>query len=492
MSTRTISSLAALIALAAGSGALAEPAGAYLESTTYPIRVFYDVDTEPAADDALALAEDAWAQEVVGMEFSPPLRTVGVDDDVQVGFDLVLDNSIGGAATYMITADNPDTAITDCATVGVVNPSALTTLTLLEMGVLHIFNHNALHATDCIEPQNPAYDMFSAAVEVAIMGADHPYWIMMTIGELPTFQAHPWYSIDAVPASGSELFYTYGSALFPMLVDEVWGDGDGLLLSSIWARTAQDGTITSFSPMPVADVENEPDFLDAIAAEATAQGSSFDEAFVLLTEYRFFVGTDDDGAHFDLAAAWEGGEVKRDTQLVASDLPVEGGAPEHLVAEYGASYVEIDPAGLPSPQEAIVSFSGNTAKAWAASLYLVPADGAATIVPISLDADRSGEAAIEDASAWSRIVLAVANLGDGAHDADDGDWGDENGDYAYSIATPGYGDPDAGADGGDADADADTDAGADAGQGSGSSGCGCMVSGPAPSSLLTALLAACL
>lgn len=487
MSREPLSVIAALIAVAAGASALAEPPGSYLESATLPIRVFYDDDTAGAAAGILAEAEEAWAAEVDGLGFAPPLRLVGAEDDVQEGFDLVLDPTLPGVASYEVQSNHAETAITDCPTVAYVNPDYLTSDEMLQMGVVHVFNHNSLHAVDCIEPPVPAYDMFAVATEVVVMGSGHMYWLM---SELPAFQNHPWYSLDAY--STADVFYSYGSGFFLLFLDEVYGAGDGALLPAIWARTAQDGNVTSWTgPTCEADVENQPEFLDAMAAELEAQGSSFDEAFVLFTEYRFFVGNDDDGAHLGEAGEWGGSEVARDTELVSADLPLEGAAPAHGVAEYGASYVEIDPAGLPSPQEATISFAGNPAKAWAASLFLVPAEGAATIVPFALDADQAGEVTVDDASAWSMVVLAAANLGDGDHDANLADWDDEDGDYAYSIATPGFdGLEDAGVDGG-GDSDSDTDGDADAGaDGSGSSGCGCRtVIAPAAIGLLARLLA---
>ena len=492
MSKGTLFVLAASTVLAAAAGALAEPPGPYLESATYPIRVFHDDDTADAAIEVLAAAEAAWVAQVEELGFAPPLRQVGVDDDVQEGLDIVLDTGLPGVAAYEIEGNNLETPSADCPTFGFINSDYMTSAEMLEMTTVHVLNHGSLHAVDCIEPVAPAYDMFAVATEVVVMGTDHFYWLM---SELPAFQAHPWFSLDQV--SSAEVFYAYGSGFFLMFLDEVYGGGDGALLPAIWERTAQDGNLTSWAGGTCsADVENEPDYFDAIAAELETQSASFDEAFVLFTEYRFFVGNDADGAHLGGADGWSGSEVARDTQLTVADLPLEGGAPAFDVAEYGASYVEIDPAGLPSPQAATISFAGNPAKAWAASLFLVPADGAATIVPIDLDADQEGEVAVEDASAWSLIVLAATNLGDGDHDPDATDWSTVDGDYEYSIATPGFdGDADAGADGGDADADTDTDAdsGADAGQGAGSSGCGCaVVSGIETPSLIAALLDACL
>jgi hypothetical protein len=500
MLKRTSFALAAMTVMTAGAGAAAEPSGPYLESATLPIRVFYGDDTAAAAPDILAEAEAMWAAEIDGLGFAPPLRQVGVDDTVQEGLDLVLDATLPGVATYDVEGNNPDTATADCPTVGYVNPTYMTTEEMLEMTVIHILNHGSLHAVDCIEPPSPSYDMFAVATEVTVMGPGHMYWMM---SELPAFQAHPGFSLDQM--SMAEAFYAYGSALYLLFLDEVYGDADGAILPAVWALAAQDGNITSWTGGACeADVENEPDFLDAVAASLDAHGSSFDEAFVLFTEYRFFIGADDDGAHWADVADWGGGEVARDTTLTVADLPLAGGAPASEIAEYGSSYVEIDPAGLPSPQAATITFAGNPAKTWAASLFLVPAEGAATIVPIALDADQAGAAEIEDASAWSRMVLAVANLGDGDHDADAMDWSTIDGDYAYSIATPGFGDgEDAGVDGGDADSDtdadtdgdtdtdADADGGADAGQGAGSSGCGCSaISRPAPTALLAALFAA--
>lgn len=88
------------------------------------------------------------------------------------------------------------------------------------------------------------------------------------------------------------------------------------LLAELWSYSAQDGTITG------GDGENEPDYLDAIDLGLRDHDASLDEAWVAFSTARWFVGTNDDGAHITGARAWSGGEPFVDSAWTAADLPL--------------------------------------------------------------------------------------------------------------------------------------------------------------------------
>ena len=467
--------------------ARAEPPGDVLASGSYPIRIFYQDDTADFAAGALEQAEAAWADaiDVVGM--TPPLRMVA--DQVEEGFDVGLDLELPGVGTYEVLGNHDDTTQADCPTLAWFNPLASPSAEILTMTMHHLLTRQSLRAVDCIEPFKPAYDMFAVAFGVYYMGPDHPYWMAY---ELPAFQASPWKSIDYLGTTAEEAFYAYGCALFTLFLDETFGAGDGVLLQDIWNLTAQDGVITSWSgPMVTADVDNEPDYLDAIAATLEDEGSSFDEAFIEFVEWRFFMGADDDGAHSSHAADWTGGETTRDSTHGASDLPAIDVGCANNVAEYGSTYIQVDPSGLDGVDELTFEFDGNPEKSWWAGLFLIPETGAASVEEIELTDEYAGELVLPDPSSHSQIIMAVANLGDGEHDADDDDTSTFNGDFTYSITWPGAdadSDTDSDADT-DTDADADGDADGGAADSEDSSGCGCRATGraTAPISLTASL-----
>jgi hypothetical protein len=452
--------------------AAAEPPGDVAESSLYPIRIFHEEELAGSVEEVIAASDAAWEHLVIDVGMPAPLTLFG--EIAGNGFDVVLDGGLPGAGTYEILGDNPATAAADCAVLAYLNPLAMSVEGMLEMTVHHLLARNALHAVDCIERYRPAYETFAVALGVHYPGAEaHPYWLPY---ELPGFQKQPWRSLDwAGSSSATDVWYAYGTALFALFVDEVWGDGDGALLPDIWARSAQDGTIVATSgPMAQADVENEPDYLDALAAAFEELGTTFDEAFARFVEWRFFVGADADGGHSEAAATWFGGEVSREALLVAGDLPVVDAPAAHPLSEYGAGYIDIDPAGLDGSLD--VGFAGNPDSAWWAGLFLIPDGAPAVIAPLTLE-DGAGDVEIPQPGNYRKIVLAVANLGDEQHDADLQDWSSANGDYTYSVTGPGSGDADT-----DTDDDTDSDEGSGADADSSDGGCGCrsVAAGGAP------------
>jgi len=449
------------------SESAAEPPGEVEQSATYPIRVFYDASLVDFVPQVMSDTEDAWQTVIVDQGLVPPLHMVG--DVAEVGFDVVLDISISGLAQYEIAGVDATTPATDCAVLNTFNPMGAATLDYIRMTVELLVARSSLRAVDCIEPVKPAYDMFGVAFGVLSMGDLNPYWLS---SELPSFQALPWNSLDyAGGSSATEIFYPYGSALFTLFIDEAYGEGDGSFIVETWNGTAQDGTIESFSGLScTADVENEPDYLDAIGSQLESVGASFDEAMVEFAQWRYFIGADDDGAHFANAASWAGGEVALDTVLTVDDLPVDGQTCENPVAELGTGYIEVDLEGLGAPEEPLeVSFEAVTeGSSWSAVAYFIPSEGGeATIQPLAFtDADH-GSLMLPELASYAVMILAVVNLGDGDHDGDAMDWSTANGEFRFSIG-PHVDDLE------DAGVDAGADAGDDAGSGASSDdGCAC-------------------
>lgn len=435
------------------------------ESNIYPIRVF--CEDEGLAADALAEAEAAWEEQIITMGFELPLALR--DDAIVEGYDLIVgsDPEINAIAAFNILGDNPSTPRSDCPTIGYLASGYMSYAGYLPMGVRHLLNHGSQHAIDCLEPQQPAFDMITVAIVLLTLD-EHPLW---TQYYLPTFQSLPEKSLDYVPiADMSHAYYMFGAALFSLFLEEVYGNSDGTLLARIWERTEQDGTINWWQgEFCRGDVDNEPDFFDAISAELETIGSSFDEAFMGFVEWRFFIGEDDDGAHFENGATWTGCEITRQAVLSADDLPIIDRNGRNAIAEFAAAYIELDLTGIEAGRTFSVSLSGNEESRWAATALVQPPSGSAERYPLLFTDDVNGEVLIDEVRQGGRLVVAIANLGDGDHDPDIRDHSAFNGDFSYSIEVidpspepepePDGGilpNEDAGADGGVADATPET------------------------------------
>ena len=136
----------------------------YVDSKTRPIRVYYEAARvkQPDAEGFLAPLEDAWTATVDGMGFAVPKRLV--DLAVAPGFDLYIKYFSGDyGMTFEVLGDDPSTPEADCPTLGVVNSRVLSMAGVGLEVAWHLLNHASMHATDCLEPALPAYDMFTLA-----------------------------------------------------------------------------------------------------------------------------------------------------------------------------------------------------------------------------------------------------------------------------------------------------------------------------------------
>lgn len=389
---------------------------ATLQSSLYPITV--EADDETLGQEGLTLAEEAWAAQVEGMGFAPPLM-VDADGNVVDGFSMrVSDMGEGVLATFNVGKDDPSTSRSDCAVTSLVNSAYLDHEGWYGMCVAHLLNHASLHAIDCLEPQMPAFDLISVAIEQETGQAAYwPYYV-------ETFQSMPWESLDQVFYSSQTAYYQFGSSLFTLYLDEAYGDADGRAIAALWEGTAQDGQVTrGMGEMAYGNVDNEPDFLDAMDAWLQGQGSSLDEAWGGFTEWRWFTGANDDGAHFLDGAAWEGSEVAVDTEV--DTLPVTAGTNVEPMAEYSSSYVVFHVEAA-AGQVLRLTFTGEDVLAWSTRALVLPEGGTPQVVPFTDTVDIPLDALT------GRVVLAVAALSDGVHDPEDADW-DTDATYTYDA-----------------------------------------------------------
>jgi hypothetical protein len=395
-----------------------------LESADHPIRV--EAEDETLAAEALAASEEAWAEQVVGMGFAPPLMH---DDDGAVveGFDLVL-SSMGQSslATFDVLGDHPDTPASDCPTRGEINSDYMGHPGLLDMCIAHLLNHASLHAVDCLEPQMPSFDTFSVAIELITGKA--AFWDTY----IEQYQAMPYESVDMWFRTSPQVFFQFGSSLFAYFLDDHYGAGDGAVLAALWEHAAQDGTVTSWNgEMAYGDVDNEPDYLDAIdAGLAAGYGSSLDEAWVAFTASRWFVGANDDGAHMQGAGDWTTGVPLVDSRWTAADLPLSDQQATEEMAEYASSFVVFELEPQPG-MELLLEISGGATIAWGGTALALASEGPATELPLVMDDGAHGGVRVPLDEGLTAVVLAVASLSDGSHDPEESD---VHRDYSYRYA----------------------------------------------------------
>ena len=416
--------LAVLTSLLGVSSAFAQspfPAAVgFVESTSPPIRVYYaDVAKETLAGTVLTAATAAWAAQVDGMGFAPPMT---LDDTLtpMMGLRIYLENrsDIGGMTEAI--ADLPETPATDCATI-IIIADAMAEVDGGETA-FHEFNHASQIATDCIE------SMFAGEqVTVAVTALHNPDdWLLPTA--LPDFQRAPNHSLDYVDYGS---YYHFGAALFSLFLEEVYGARDGKLLAAIWAHTPQNGTVTVSDGEATPSVDNEPDLLDAMRATLAERGVSFDDAFQKFSVYRYFTGSFDDGEHLRNAGDWSGSEVHLDARHFIDELPLSNEVPHAPPEDLGATYVAFDLTGAAPDSMMRLVFQGGTDVLWRATVLGVGSDPTVEL-SIPLDANQSGVAHVPISSGLNRLVLVAANLGTPEHDPDDMDWVPTL--FAYSAA----------------------------------------------------------
>jgi hypothetical protein len=408
------------------------PGTPYVESATHPIRVYYEAPAPKAQADALlSRLDEAWTAEIEEMGFAQPLRVL--EGNIVAGFHITI-RATGPevAYTFEVLGDDPATPEADCPILGIASTAFLAIGTYYQDTAWHVLNHASLHAVDCLEMSVPTNDIFTIGVQLTRGTVPSDY----LNHENTTFQRLPEWSLDAVADTYDDVYYSFGSSLYALFLEERFGARDGKLLAEIWRHTAQNGHVTDVNPvnteLVTADVANSPHWFDAIAAVLATKGSSFDAAYQDFAVWRLLAGPLSDGKHFQDAAAYPAPAFTARHDPTA--LPVVKAHPTKLVARYGTSYVTVDSPKLAAGQALRLSFSGGGTFKWAAQAVCALAGKKSEVSPLSLNAASTGAVLVGDASRCKAVVLAVENLSEGAYVPDQGNWG-LDGDYVYSIIT---------------------------------------------------------
>ncbi len=350
-------------------GIFAGPGGRYecLESETYPVRSCY---RNPAhlslAEFQLEEAEIAWELLVDGLGFWPSWRQG--PDGPEIGMDYFLGDTWSiGASGYTSPVDQVgSTPQYDCSAYIVMEERAEAGP---DMGrtIRHEFCHACQMAMDCAETHS-AMEATSTWLETALAPDVVDAYFYYAVSN---FQTHPG---RAVNWDGEDAFYKYGASLFVRFAEEFLGGGDPKAVVRLWRDTVQYDEI------------NEPDLLDAALIQAEEQGLDFADLVQAFGEWRFFLGTNDDGQHFRQGAQWPGTEPGISDEIPVRDLALLPQEKTVILQTLGYYYAEllIDTTTLP---EGHLEIGGrrDSLQSWGLTLWLLRAGEPARSYRTTLD-----------------------------------------------------------------------------------------------------------
>ncbi len=378
-----------------------------IDSTAlYPIRVSYALPAQAAqAQRVLEVAEIAYQTQVLDWGFwAPPIEPAA-------GLYRFYVEDAGGAAGY--TAPYLDVDVTphsDAYTYIVIDPSLDDVY--LDTTVVHEFNHACQIAMDYNE-RVAFMENTASYVEAEIF----PEGWMYTVATFPYFQSQPWRPLE-YKATPSDI-YEYGGALWVHFLATLYGNSDPRWVRQIWEGSVQEGPL------------NEPDYFDVLDEMLQAHGG-LSEAVKTFSEYRYFIGNDDDGQHLPGAGQWWDSEVWKTATLSTLQLPVRDAKPaDHSTRPKpnGCNYIVLDvDSALDWPLR--FAFRGEHSLQWYVHVLQVAAGQTTRSTALTVDASGMGQLSL-DVNALDEAVLVVCQLGGEGYDPDQQLWTD--GEYFYSI-----------------------------------------------------------
>lgn len=463
----------------------APPAAGYVDSSTYPIRVHYQDDTQVAlANSILGYAEATWKAQVEQTGYPNPYTNDDGETPHAGVYYYIGDTGMGGGGYTEPLADIPTTPISDCSSRIVIDPA--NPASDVNDTTSHEFNHTTQMATDCAEAIS-AFENFTVAATDYFVPTN-PYFLEV----LPSFQQYPHFPVDywTQDQSGSpDVYYQYGAALFPEFLKERFGGGDIKFLNAVWYSFSQNGTITINGGWVENSNGNHPNWFEGTDNVLLTQGSSFDDGFDEFTVWRSITGKHDDTVHFKAGKRYP--EVTVAKTLTAGNLPFSDSLTVH---QFASRHIVVNPGTYTGMIHASVTV--DPAVSWGASVLLWRDNTPVERVKMTFT-QSAASATIPSLSGVTRVMLVVSQHADSTYVPDDMAYDTERS-FTYELDT---GDLDAGADSG-ADAGADggvhdaglADAPADGAidggnQPGGGGGCGCRATGNSTASAWLLLVA---
>ncbi len=200
---------------------------------------------------------------------------------------------------------------------------------------------------------------------------------------LPYYLGYPYRSLEYRGAA------MYGSAVWNFFLAEQFGRG---VVPAVWS-----------------EMESGSGSIDALEARLGALGTSLEDEFFEFTVWNWFIGSRDDGTHYEEGAAWPDVAATWTTSSypVVDVMVSTGVRPDHL----GANYIVFDnPNDICESIE--IAYDGPLPQQIPNRAALMTLDGSGAVASqTELVLDGVGDAALEFAN-WdtlSSIVLVVAN-----------------------------------------------------------------------------------
>ena len=372
----------------------------YVDSALYPIRVHFRRagDESRAVNVILPSAEKAWQIEVDQMGWPSPATDGSLGGDDRFDYYLTNEETYGGAWTW----GPPTDVVSDDGWFSIAAFVALddTQITNADMDdfIAHEFNHALQYTIDGIEATSFVWESTAEAMEELVI-PDTDLYVL----DIPYFQKLPFASLlfsgynDEIIAYDRYSLYEYGGSISGLYLEEAYGQRDGTTLLQLWLNLAQ-GSRTQ-----------ETDYVDALGM--VAENTPYEDIYLGLAEWRMFVHTDDDGAHFEEGAAWgKASMVATEGSLALSSISGSSVSPEDAPYDLGTSYwaIDVDDAEGGSLK---LRVEGEPGLQWGIVAAAWQEAGPATVLRQRAAADTPVEATL-DLTGATRVMVGVANLGE--------------------------------------------------------------------------------
>ena len=388
----------------------------FQDSSIHPVRVHWELENADLAALVVDTAEDAWNQQAGDWGFGDPGPDNG--DGGSDALDIYI-TEIDDAAGYAMpeTWDNSD-GQSRCSCYVAIDPEAGDDD--IRQTVHHEFNHVLQMWIDCAED-----DQF---LEASAVYAEE--WVDPLLQDawhwVPHFQDGYYRSLDFFEYSEPP---QYGSFIFLQYLAERFGEGTPRSTRALWLDSTQADWNNSNSWMDALERWLQANWNDEVG---TPQGTELhtELAWREFSEWRFFLGENDDGTHFE--HGWPG-QIGLDLELpFMTTIPfaeVQGGSLERELrlgmAETSTAAIPIQ-APLPGWSFQVELEAESPEDRWALTMFSVNATGNVLDRQVGEIGLATGfvEATVPENT--RDTILILANVGDGLLDPNEDDW-DRNG-----------------------------------------------------------------
>lgn len=370
-----------------------------LRSSIYPLTVHYeDDDLAAEAQEMLRFAEESWALQVEAMGQTPPLLdggACGPDGDL----DLYLLREIGYAYVDA-AANNPDTPYDDWSTYMVIDPDVWGGV-FLEATVAHEFQHMLQAADDWWEIN--MHEATATLIE-EVVDDDLDYYVRL----LRDFARRPFQPLEFDDDYRTN--FLYGMVEYFLFLRDRYFAGDASFLGDFWRNTRSRERGCYCAPQ-----FNEPDFLDSLDVVLGDFGPvTARDSLIEFSRWRWFVGSQDDGAHFEEGGRWPNSTIPpMHSGVETRDLPTRLDISDGPMTN-GVVYVEVTMSAATNTALR-VTFSGDARYDWhVETLRDLP--GTADTWDRGLEGTDG--TLLVDLDGSARVILKVLNLANESYDPD--------------------------------------------------------------------------